>query len=202
MNAAGFMSSSKIKSIVVLCLLSLLWLLVWAFIALCAASLYSSLFSYSSIRASFYQCLNINLFRTALYLILFYGQLLVFRAVSGGQSALVDYFKIPFSIAAIKTNVTRLKGLKNHQAGNNLKLIIKNLIWISYWYIVSDIIFWLTSSHFMGDCDDGGLECTCNNLSYLLPVFLTTLIVGCLFITYLKIKKEQELPEKIRKCTQ
>lgn len=172
-------------------LLSLLWLAVWTFIALYTSSLYSSLFSYSKSSASFYQCLNINLFRTGLYLVLFYGQLLIFKAVGGGQSGLVDYFKIPFSIAAMKINVIQLKGLKNQQAATNLKLIIKNLIWISYWYIVSDIIFWLTASHFMGDCDDGDLECTCNNLPYLFPVFLTTLLIGCLFITYSNYKKNK-----------
>ena len=189
MTAASFMPMSKIKSIAALSLLSLLWLLVWACFALYAASLYSSAFSYSGIRASYYQCLNINLFRTGLYLVLFYGQLLIFKAVAGGQTRLVDYFKIPFSFTSIKACINQLNDMKNQAARTNLKLIIKNLIWISYWYIVSAIIFWLTASHFMGDCDDGDLECTCNNLPYLLPAFLTTLIVGCLFITYSNYKK-------------
>jgi hypothetical protein len=189
MNVASLTPMSKIKSIAALCLLTLLWILAWSFIALYASSIYSTVFSYSSIRASFYQCLNINLFRTGLYLFFFYGQLLIFKAVAGRESRLADYFKISFSIAAIKTNLTLLKGLKNQQAGTNLKLTIKNLIWISYWYIVSDIIFWLTASHFLGDCDDGDLECTCNNLPYLIPVFLTTLLIGCLFITVKNHKK-------------
>jgi hypothetical protein len=189
MNAAILTPMSKIKSIAALCLLTLLWLLVWAVIALYTASLYSSLFSYSSIRTSFYQCLHINLFRTGLYLVFFYGQLLVFKAVAGGQSALVDYFKIPFSIAAIRIKLTQLKELKTQPARTNLKLIIKNLIWISYWYIVSTTIFWLTASHFMGDCDAGDLECTCNNLPYLLPAFLVTLTVGSLFIMVTNFKK-------------
>ena len=180
---------SKIKSIAALCLLTLLWLLVWAVIALYTASLYSSLFSYSSIRASFYQCLHVNLFRTVLYLVFFYGQLLIFKAVAGGQSRLVDYFKIPFSFAVIKRNLLQLNGLKNQPPNSNLKLLIKNLIWISYWYFISFTIFWSTASHFMGDCDYGDLECTCNNLPYLLPVFLTTLLIGCLFITYSNYKK-------------
>ncbi len=180
---------SNVKSITALCLLTLLWLVVWAFIALYAASFYSSVFSYSRITASFYQCLNINLFRTGLYLVLFYGQLLIFKAVAGGQSRLVDYFKIPFSFAVIKRNLLQLNGLKNQPPNSNLKLLIKNLIWISYWYFISFTIFWSTLGHFMGDCDDGDLECTCNNLPYLLPVFLTTLIVGCLFITVTNLKK-------------
>jgi hypothetical protein len=113
---------------------------------------------------------------------------LVFKAVAGGQSVLVDYFKIPFSISAIKTNVIKLKVLKNQLAGTNLKLIIKNLIWISYWYIVSSIIFWISAGHFMADCDDRDLECTCNNLPYLLPIFLTTLLIGCLFISVTNLK--------------
>ncbi len=189
MNAASFTPMSKIKSIAALCLLTLLWLLVWAVIALYTASLYSSLFSYSSIRASFYQCLHVNLFRTVLYLVFFYGQLLIFRAVAGGQSRLVDYFKIPFSFAVIKRNLLQLNGLKNQPPNSNLKLLIKNLIWISYWYFISFTIFWSTLGHFMGDCDDGDLECTCNNLPYLLPAFLTTLIVGCLFVTVTNFKK-------------
>ncbi len=181
---------SKIKSVAALCLLTLLWLLAWAYFALNAASLYSSVFANSRFTASFYQCLHVNLFRTVLYLVFFYGQLLVFKAVAGGQSGIAEYFKIPFSIAAIKTNITRLKGLKNQQAGTNLKLIIKNLIWVSYWYFISFSIFWLSASHFMGDCDNGDLECTCNNLPYLLPAFLVTLIVGCLFITYSNYMKK------------
>jgi hypothetical protein len=180
---------SKIKSIAALCLLTLLWLLAWAYFALYAASLYSSVFGHSRFTASFYQCLHVNLFRTVLYLVFFYGQLLVFKAVAGGQSGLVDYFKIPFSFGSIKTCIIQLNGLKNQTAQINLKLIIKNLIWISYWFIVSTIIFWLTASHFMGNCDDGDLECSCNNLPYLLPAFLATLIVGCLFITYSNYKK-------------
>lgn len=190
MNAAGFMSSSKIKSIAALCLLSLLWLLVWTFIALFAASLYSSVFSYSTIRANFYQCLQINLFRSSLYLVFFYGQLLIFKAVAGGQSGIADYFKMPFSVAAIRINLTQLKELKTQPARTNLKLIIKNLIWVSYWYFISFSIFWLSASHFIGDCDNGDLECTCNNLPYLLPAFLVTLIVGSLFITYSNYKKK------------
>ena len=180
---------SKLKSLLTLCLISSLWLVVWACFALFATSLYSSAFSYSSIRASYYQCLHVNLFRTVLYLVFFYGQLLVFKVVAGGQSALVDFFKIPFSIAAIKTNVIKLKGQKNQLAGTNPTLIVKNLIWISYWYFISFSIFWSTASHFMGDCDDGDLECTCNNLPYLLPAFLATMLLGCLFITASNYKK-------------
>ena len=193
MNAAGFMSLSKMKSLLAISLLSLFWLLAWAYLALYAASFYSSAFGYSRITASFYQCLHVNLFRSVLYLVFFYGQLLVFKAVAGGQSGLVDYFKIPFSFGSIKTCIIQLNGLKNQTAQINLKLIIKNLIWISYWYIVSDIIFWLTASHFLGDCDDGGLECTCNNLPYLLPVFLTTLLIGCLFVTVTNHMKNNAL---------
>ena len=191
MNATSFTPMSKIKSIAALCLLTLLWLLVWAVIALYTASLYSSLFSYSSIRASFYQCLHINLFRTGLYLVFFYGQLLVFKAVAGGQSALVDYFKIPFSIATIRIKLTQLKEFKTQPARTNLTLLIKNLLWISYWYFISFTIFWLTANHFMGDCDVGDLECTCSNLPYLLPAFLTTLILGCLFISIVNSKNHK-----------
>jgi hypothetical protein len=189
MTAASFMPMSKIKSIAALSLLTLLWLVVWAFIALYAASLYSSVFSYSSIRASFSQCLHINLFRTGLYLVFFYGQLLIFKAVAGGQSGLVDYFKIPFIIDSIRINLTQLKELKTQPARTNIKLLIKNLIWVSYWYFISFSIYWSSASHFMWDCDDGDLECTCNNLPYLLPAFLGTLIVGCLFITYINYQK-------------
>lgn len=181
------------KPLAAIFLLSLLWLVVWACIALYATSLYSSVFSYSSIRASFYQCLHINLLRTGLYLFFFYGQLLIFKTVAGGPSGLVEHLTIPFSFAVIKTNLIHLKNLKNQQTGANLKLLVKNLIWISYWYIVTVIIFWLTASHFMGDCDDGDLECTCNNLPYLLPVFLTTLLIGCLFLTVTNLKKNKEV---------
>jgi hypothetical protein len=182
---------AKFKPLATVSFLSLSWLLAWACFALYAASLYSSLFSHSRITASFYQCLNINLFRTGLYLVLFYGQLLIFKAVGGGQSELVDYFKIPFSFTSIKACIIQLNGLKNQPAQTNLKLIIKNLIWISYWYIVSGIIFWLTASHFMGDCDDGDLECTCYNIPYLLPVFLATLLLGCLYITAMNYQKSE-----------
>jgi hypothetical protein len=184
------------KSLIIVSLLSLLWMLLWACFALFSASLYSSLFSYSSISASFYQCLHINLFRTGLYLVLFYGQLVIINAFSVAQPRIVDYFKIPFSFDSIKTSFIQLVGLKNQQASDNLNLLIKNLIWISYWYFISFTIFWSTLGHFMGDCDDGDLECTCNNLPYLLPAFLITLIVGSLVITSTNYKKNTSYLQK------
>jgi hypothetical protein len=196
MNATGFMSLSKMKSLLAISLLSLFWLLVWVIVALYATSLYASVFSYSSIRASFYQCLHINLFRTVLYLVFFYGQLLIFKAFAGRQSGIMSYFKLAFSITSIKTNLIHLKALKHSNTETKLKLLIKNILWVSYWYFISFSIFWSTASHFMGDCNDGDLECTCNNLPYLLPAFLATLLIGCLFIT---VKNQNKMLDQ-RSC--
>ena len=179
---------SKFKTLVALCSLSLLWLLAWVFVALYASQLYSIQFSYSMIRASFYQCFNINLFRIALYLILFYGQLLIFKAISGKQSKFANYFKISFRFDAVKAN---LKQLKNQSIISNLQLILKNITWVVYWGFLSFTIFLFTSTHLMGNCDDGDLECTCYNILYLLPVFLATLLLGCLYITAMNYQKSE-----------
>lgn len=182
---------TKFKSLLALCLLTLIWLLIWSFFTLNAATLYSSQFNYSQITASPYQCLHVNLFRSVLYLTLFYGQLLIFKAISSGKMKFADYFKFTFKRTAVISNLIILKDLRNQSISNNLKLILKNIVWIFYWYSLSLMLYWFTSDHFMGDCDDGDLECTCNNIPYLLPVLVVTLLIGCIYITSMNYQKNK-----------
>ncbi|MEY3755711.1 MAG: hypothetical protein RLY27_2331 [Pseudomonadota bacterium] len=164
----------NIKSLAYLVTGSIAWLFIWIFFAETTSTVYSYHFSRSSEVASLYQCININAFRSFLYLILFYGQLLIIKTTHE-KINLRNFFKLYICIQELRllTEMTFRK---------LLKISKKVIVWIFYWTILSWLIFWFTSSHFLGDCDNGDLDCTCNNFKLLFPVFIITLIAGFIYI--------------------
>lgn len=182
---------TKFKYILMLCVLTFLWFMLWGYSYEVARHLYTSNFAHAHLSPVFYECLSVNVLRIMAYTLLFYGQLLIFKATAGPRQVLVEYFKMQINLNGIKTNLLLLKGLGNQSISKNLKLVLKNLVWIFYWSNLSLMLYWVTSSHFMGDCDDGDLECTCNNIQYLFPVFIVTLLVGCLYVTVSSYKKDK-----------
>lgn len=182
---------AKFKYILMLCVLTFVWLMLWGYSYEIAKLLYSSNFAHAHLNPVIYECFPVNIFRIMAYVSLFYGQLVIFKATASSRQPLVDYFKMPISFNGIKANLLLLKGLGNQSISKNLKLVLKNLVWIFYWANLSLMLYWVTSSHFMGDCDDGDLECTCNNIQYLFPVFIVTLLVGCLYVTVSSYKKNK-----------
>ncbi len=157
---------------------SLVWITFWALLSLKETSFYLNFFDNSVITTNWQKCLGINALRSFNYLLLFFGQMLIIKWAFRAKK-----LSLMFKLESIG------KQFKEMPWWNTLKLLSISSVWLIYWANLSITIFFFSVSNFMGDCDNGDLECSCNNISYLIPVFIVTLIFGFLFIVRIYLSK-------------
>lgn len=170
---------------------SALWLVLWTIlIAQPIGRLVSSTFQYAIIEMSDLQCMTVQSIRIILYAILYLGMLLILQYnILKGTPVQQPFFSdlkirqlytkngnIPFRT---RSNIPE----RGARYGLIASLLGLNAFWLAAWTLISVGLYFLGAGHFMGNCDEIDMECSCNNLPYLAPAFLVTAIFGCALLS-------------------
>lgn len=174
---------NQIKKLLLLIPITLIWILLWVLISTFTGYFLATTFNISD-ALSIKQCGLINAARSVSYLILLLGQLMIFKYVLKANS-----LKSTFNIQGITHSFRSIKSISIYETA---KLILINISWLIYWTFLSSLIFFFSVSHFMGDCDNSDMECSCNHLAFLFPVFVITVILGVLYLSKTYLDKANE----------
>lgn len=141
------------------------WLVIWGLlIALPVGRYFGQFFGYAeAVELTFLQCLSANAVRGILYLLLFAG---ISYIVGNGIKKLNE---CAGSIAA--WHYVQVVGIV--------------VLWVAFWTVVSGILYSLSASHFMGNCDTSDMECSCENGKFLYPLYILTSLLGCFYFARL-----------------
>lgn len=169
-----------------LIIFSIFWLIIW-FIAyeLISKFIAVNLGWNEESNNTFYQCFIANLIRAVGFFILIYCQLSIVRNALCSTRLLTP---LNF-LSNYKNGLTRLNEITKQKTK---ALAFSILFWLFYYYILSVVFLFLCVEHFIGDCDSGDLECTCNNFIYLLPFILVVLIISVIYIISVYIVKSSK----------
>jgi hypothetical protein len=174
---------------------SALWLLLWivAF-AIPVGNGYGNYFEYADKHVGTLQCLQTNSVRIALYLILFAGVMYIAKWAFLRERS----FGLPLLSTAylayclrIAREGGRLRCDQPHSGRTVLKALALVLVWLLFWGIVSDGLYFFGASHFMGDCDSGDMECNCNNFAFLGPSFLFSASIGSIHVYAIALQRQR-----------